>query len=112
MTSGGSVAWVYLIIAGLFEIVWGVGLKYTENFTRLLPSVLTIGAMAVSFFCLSKSLGSIPLGTAYAVWTGIGAVGLAIAGIIILGESRALLRLAFIGLIVIGIIGLKLTSSD
>lgn len=112
MTFGGSVAWVYLITAGLFEIVWGVGLKYTENFTRLLPTVVTIGAMAVSFFCLSKSLGSIPLGTAYAVWTGIGAVGLVIAGIVILGESRDPLRLAFIVLIVIGIIGLKLTSSD
>ncbi|MEK7679950.1 MAG: quaternary ammonium compound efflux SMR transporter SugE [Deltaproteobacteria bacterium] len=105
-------AWTYLLIAGVFEIVWGVGLKYTENFTRLLPSALTIAAMAVSFYCLSRALASIPLGTAYAVWTGIGAVGLAMAGIIILGESRDPVRLACIGLIIIGIIGLKITSSD
>lgn len=109
---GGAFAWGYLLIAGLLEIVWGVGLKYTENFTRPLPVVITVGAMAVGFFCLSKALGSIPLGTAYAVWTGIGAVGLAIAGIVIFGDSRDPLRLACIGLIVIGIIGLKLTSSD
>lgn len=105
-------AWTYLLIAGVFEIIWGVGLKYTESFTRLLPSALTIAAMAVSFYCLSKALASIPLGTAYAVWTGIGAVGLAMAGIIILGESRDPVRLACIGLIVVGIIGLKITSSD
>lgn len=102
--------WVYLLLAGAFEIAWALGLKYTMNFTRLLPSVATIGAMALSLFFLSIALRNIPIGTAYAVWTGIGAVGTAIAGIILFNEPRDLLRLACIGLIVAGILGLKVTS--
>ncbi|MFC4726869.1 quaternary ammonium compound efflux SMR transporter SugE [Coralloluteibacterium thermophilus] len=104
-------AWVYLVIAGLFEMVWAVGLKYTQGFTRLWPSVTTLGAMAVSFWCLSQALRSIPIGTGYAIWTGIGAVGVAAFGIVLLGESASPARLACIGLIVAGIVGLKLVSS-
>lgn len=104
-------AWVYLVIAGIFEIVWAVGLKYTEGFTRLLPSVMTIAAMAMSFLFLSQALKSLPVGTAYAVWTGIGAAGTAILGIVLFGESREVLRILCLSLIVMGIIGLKLTSS-
>lgn len=102
--------WAYLLLAGAFEIAWALGLKYTMNFTRLLPSVATVGAMALSFFFLSIALRNIPIGTAYAVWTGIGAVGTAIAGVILFNEPRDLLRLACIGLIVAGILGLKVTS--
>lgn len=102
--------WAYLLLAGAFEIAWALGLKYTMNFTRLLPSVATVAAMALSFFFLSVALRNIPIGTAYAVWTGIGAVGTAIAGIILFNEPRDLLRLACIGLIVAGILGLKVTS--
>ncbi len=104
-------AWVYLVIAGVFEIVWAVGLKYTEGFTKLMPSVITIAAMAMSFLFLSQALKSLPVGTAYAVWTGIGAAGTALLGIALFGESREVLRILCLSLIVIGIIGLKLTSS-
>lgn len=104
-------AWIFLIVAGVFEVVWAVGLKYTEGFTRLLPSVLTIAAMWVSFACLSIALKSIPLGNAYAIWTGIGAVGVAIFGIVWFGESADVKRLLCIALIVAGIVGLKLTGS-
>ena len=104
-------AWVYLVIAGIFEMVWAVGLKYTEGFTRLLPSVATIAAMVLSFVFLSQALKSLPVGTAYAVWTGIGAAGTAVLGIVLFGESRDILRILCLSLIVIGIIGLKLTSS-
>lgn len=104
-------AWVYLVIAGVFEIVWAVGLKYTEGFTKLMPSVITIAAMAMSFLFLSQALKSLPVGTAYAVWTGIGAAGTALLGIVLFGESREVLRILCLSLIVIGIIGLKLTSS-
>jgi len=103
-------AWFYLLIAGLFETVWAVALKYTEGFSRLGPSAITAGAMAVSLYCLALALKSLPLGTAYAVWTGIGAVGAAILGMILFGESCAPLRLLSIGLIVIGIAGLRLTA--
>ena len=103
--------WVYLTIAGLFECAWAIGLKYTDGFTRLWPSLLTIAAMAASFMLLSLAMRSIPVGTAYAVWTGIGAVGVAILGMLVLGEPRDLIRLASIGLIVAGIFGLKLASS-
>ncbi|HKY05388.1 MAG TPA: quaternary ammonium compound efflux SMR transporter SugE [Blastocatellia bacterium] len=105
-------AWVYLFFAGVFEIVWAVGLKYTEGFTKLWPSVLTLAAMIVSFALLGTALKSLPIGTAYAVWTGIGAVGTATLGIILFGEPRDALRLLCIALIVAGILGLKLTSAD
>lgn len=103
-------AWVHLIIAGLMEVVWAIGLKYTDGFTRLWPSIGTIAAMIISFSFLSEALRAIPIGTAYAVWTGIGAVGVAIAGMIIFGEPRSLLRIACILMIVLGIAGLKLLS--
>ena len=105
-------AWTLLLIAGLFEIAWAIGLKYTEGFTRLVPSVLTVAAMVVSVVCLALALRSIPVGTGYAVWTGIGAVGTAILGIVLFGESAGIARLACIGLIVAGIVGLKLVSGS
>lgn len=104
-------AWVYLIIAGLFECGWAIGLKYTEGFTRLYPSLLTIAAMAISFLLLSIAMKTIPVGTAYAVWTGIGAVGVAIMGMFLFGESRDVIRILCLMLIVAGIAGLKLASS-
>ncbi|RPI47617.1 MAG: quaternary ammonium compound efflux SMR transporter SugE [Betaproteobacteria bacterium] len=104
-------AWTLLFVAGLFEIAWAIGLKYTEGFTRLWPSALTVAAMIVSVVCLSIALRSIPVGTGYAVWTGIGAVGTAILGIVLFDESANALRLLCIGLIVAGIVGLKLVSS-
>jgi quaternary ammonium compound-resistance protein SugE len=103
-------AWIYLIIAGLFECGWAIGLKYTDGFTRLTPSLLTVAAMAISFWLLSLAMKSIPIGTAYAVWTGIGAIGVAIMGMILFGESRDMLRILSLLLIVSGIIGLKLLS--
>ena len=103
-------AWIYLFIAGLFEIGWAVGLKYTEGFTKLWPSVITIFGMILSFYFLSTAVKTIPIGTAYAIWTGIGAVGTAILGIILFGESREFMRMLFILLIVIGIVGLKFFS--
>ncbi|MGH7384815.1 MAG: quaternary ammonium compound efflux SMR transporter SugE [Candidatus Rokuibacteriota bacterium] len=105
-------AWIYLLIAGLLEIGWAIGLKYTEGWTRLWPSVLTIVTMVVSLYCLAQAVRVIPVGTGYAMWTGIGAVGTAILGIILFSESAAPARLACIGLIVVGIIGLKLTSAQ
>jgi len=102
--------WLYLIVAGLLEICWAIGLKYTDGFTRPLPTVFTVGAMVASFWLLANALKVIPVGTGYALWTGIGAVGTAIAGIIIFGESRDVVRLAFIALIVMGILGLKLST--
>jgi len=102
--------WVLLFFAGLFEVGWAVGLKYTEGFSRLWPSVGTIAAMAISFGLLSAALKHLPLGTAYAVWTGIGAVGTALVGIVLFGESANPARLACIGLIAAGIVGLKLAS--
>ncbi|HEU5096079.1 MAG TPA: quaternary ammonium compound efflux SMR transporter SugE [Reyranella sp.] len=104
-------AWFILAIAGLCEIGWAIGLKYTEGFTRLMPSVLTGAAMVVSVVLLGMALKTLPVGTGYAVWTGIGAVGTAILGIFLFGESTDWMRLASIGLIVAGIIGLKLTSA-
>jgi quaternary ammonium compound-resistance protein SugE len=105
-------AWVSLLIAGIFEVVWAVGLKYAEGFTKLWPSVLTVVAMAASMGFLAQALKSISLGTGYAVWTGIGVVGTAILGIVLFGESRNALRLASILAIVIGIVGLRLTSLE
>ncbi|MDO9500222.1 quaternary ammonium compound efflux SMR transporter SugE [Falsiroseomonas sp.] len=103
-------AWVYLVLAGLMEIGWAMGLKQTQGFTRLWPSVLTIGAMAVSFWFLALALKALPIGTAYAIWTGIGAVGTAFFGIWLLGESANLGRLAGIALILSGIVALKLSD--
>jgi quaternary ammonium compound-resistance protein SugE len=105
-----TLAWLYLVVAGVLEIVWAIGLKYTEGFTRLMPSVITIAAMIVSVWFLALALRTIPVGTGYAVWTGIGAVGTAILGIALLGEPATAARLACIGLIVAGIVGLKLVS--
>ena len=103
-------AWLYLLIAGLFEVAWAIGLKYTDGFTRLMPSIWTVGSMAVSFLFLSLALKTLPVGTAYAVWTGIGAVGVAILGIVLFAEPANALRLGCIGMIVGGIVGLKLVS--
>ena len=103
-------SWVYLFVAGLFEIGWAIGLKYTDGFTRLVPTVLTAISMAISLGLLGLALKSLPVGTAYAVWTGIGAVGTAMLGIYLLGEPATAGRLACIGLIVAGIVGLKVVS--
>jgi quaternary ammonium compound-resistance protein SugE len=103
--------WIYLFIAGLFEIAWAVGLKYTDGFTRLGSSAWTIAGMVASFVFLAQALKSIPLGTGYAVWTGIGAVGTAILGIVLFDESRDPFRLACIMIIVAGIVGLRLSST-
>ena len=102
--------WVLLVIAGLFEVAWAIGLKYTEGFTKLWPSVGTLAAMALSVVLLGLAMRTLPVGTAYAVWTGIGAVGTVILGIVLLGEPASAARLACVGLIVAGILGLKLTS--
>ena len=107
-----GLAWVVLFFAGLCEIGWAVGLKYTEGFSRLWPSVATGVAMLASVVLLGWSLKTLPLGTAYAVWTGIGAVGTAILGMLLFGESREAARLACIALIVAGIVGLKLVTPD
>ena len=101
-------AWVYLFIAGLTEIAWAIGMKQSEGFTRLWPSLFTLGAIGVSLLLLSLALRGIPIGTAYAVWAGIGTVGTAVAGILFFSESTDLLRLASIGLIAAGIVGLTL----
>ena len=103
-------SWVYLFVAGLFEIGWAIGLKYTNGFTRLVPTLLTAISMAISLGLLGLALKSLPVGTAYAVWTGIGAVGTAMLGIYLLGEPATAGRLACIGLIVAGIVGLKVVS--
>lgn len=103
-------SWVYLFVAGLLEIGWAVGLKYTQGFTKLVPSVLTLAAMTGSILLLGLALRQLPLGTAYAIWTGIGTVGTAIAGMILLGEPAGAMRLGCIALIVAGIFGLKLLT--
>jgi len=103
-------AWAILFVAGLMEIGWAIGLKYTEGFSRPLPSVLTLACMAASVILLGLAVKTLPIGTAYAVWTGIGAVGTAVLGIILFGDPATALRLACIGLIVAGIAGLKLVT--
>ena len=103
-------AWTSLFIAGLLEIGWAIGLKYTEGFTRLVPTVLTVASMTASIALLGLALRELPVGTGYAVWTGIGAVGTAILGIALFGEAATAARLASIGLILAGIAGLKLAS--
>jgi quaternary ammonium compound-resistance protein SugE len=102
--------WVYLFLAGIFEIGWAIGLKYTEGFTRPIPTVLTVASMVVSLGLLGLALKELPVGTAYAIWTGIGTVGTALLGIALLGEPATAIRLACIGLIVAGIIGLKVAA--
>ena len=103
-------AWLSVFIAGVFETVWAVGLKYSDGFSRLWPSVLTIGAMLISFWLLSYALKTLPVGTTYAVWTGIGAAGTALMGMLLFGESRDATRLLCIGLIIAGILGLRLVE--
>ena len=102
--------WIYLLFAGLFEVGWAIGLKYTEGFSRLIPSLWTVAAMALSLALLGLALKTLPVGTAYAVWTGIGAVGTAVLGIYLFGEPATAARLGCIGLIVAGIIGLKVVT--
>lgn len=103
-------AWIILLIASCFEIAWAIGLKYTDGFTKLVPSVLTVIAMAASVITLNFALKTLPVGTGYAVWTGIGAAGTAVLGIILFKEPATVARLASIGLVLAGIIGLKLAS--
>ena len=103
-------SWLILFFAGLFEIAWAVGLKYSDSFTRLVPSALTLVAMVISVVLLGWAMKGLPLGTAYAVWTGIGAVGTVIVGIFLFGESMAPLRLLSVALVVAGLIGLKLSN--
>lgn len=103
-------AWTILFVAGLMEIGWAIGLKYTDGFTRLVPTLLTVASMAVSLFLLGLALKTLPIGTGYAVWTGIGTIGTAILGIILFAEPATAIRLACIGLIVCGIAGLKFAA--
>jgi quaternary ammonium compound-resistance protein SugE len=103
-------SWIYLVIAGLLEIGWAVTLKKTEGFTRLAPSLVTLGFMSASFYLLSVAMRDLPTGTSYAVWVGIGAAGTALIGILFLGEPRSALRVVSIGLIVLGVIGLRLAE--
>ncbi len=104
-------AWVYVVIAGILEVGWATAMKYSEGFTRLWPSVATIVLMLISFGLLSHSMKTLPMGTAYGVWTGIGAVGSVLVGILLMGEPRDAVRLLCLGLILAGIVGLKLTST-
>lgn len=104
-------SWIILFFAGLFEVGWAVGLKYTDGFSKPLPTVLTVAAMAISLGLLGLAMKELPLGTAYAIWTGVGAVGSVIAGIILFGESMALVRLVSVALIITGLVGLKVSAS-
>ncbi|MCF5231744.1 quaternary ammonium compound efflux SMR transporter SugE [Pseudomonas edaphica] len=103
-------SWIILFFAGLFEVGWAVGLKYTDGFSKPLPTALTIAAMAISLGLLGLAMKELPLGTAYAIWTGVGAVGTVIAGIILFGESMAMFRLASVALIICGLVGLKISA--
>jgi quaternary ammonium compound-resistance protein SugE len=103
--------WTWLIIAGVLEIAWAVGLKFTDGFTRLWPSVVTVLLMLASFYCLAQAVRVLPLGTSYAIWTGIGAVGTAIAGIVLFKEPATAMRLVCMVLVVAGIVGLKFSTS-
>ncbi len=103
-------AWAFLFVAGLFEVGWAIGLKSSDGFTRLIPSVLTLAGMGASIGCLTLALRSLPIGTAYAVWTGIGAAGTALVGMMLFAEPVSVLRLASLGLVVAGVIGLKLAG--
>ena len=104
-------SWIILFFAGLFEVGWAIGLKYTDGFSKPLPTVLTVAAMAISLGLLGLAMKELPLGTAYAIWTGVGAVGTVIAGIILFGESMALVRLVSVALIITGLVGLKVSAS-
>lgn len=103
--------WIILTLAGIFEIVWAIGLKYTEGFTKFIPSSITVTAMLLSFWLLSIAMRTLPLGISYAVWTGIGTIGTVIFGILWLGESASIIKIIFISFILIGIIGLKVSSN-
>jgi quaternary ammonium compound-resistance protein SugE len=103
--------WFYLVLAGIFEVGWAVGLKYSQGFTKILPSILTLIGMIASFYFLSQSLKSLPIGTAYAIWTGIGTVGTAVLGGILFKEPFDIMRIVCIALIISGIVGLKLISA-
>lgn len=103
-------SWLILLLAGLFEMAWAIGLKYTDGFTRPLPTLLTVSAIIISLALLSLAMKGLPLGTAYAVWTGIGAIGTLIAGVILFGEPITLLRMASAALIICGLIGLKISQ--
>lgn len=105
-----AIAWIYLIIAGLFEAVWAIGLKYAEGFTKLWPSVITIVAMAISFYFLALAIKTLPVGTAYAIWTGIGAFTTAILGVVLFSEPIHFSRIFFLLLLLVSIIGLKFTA--
>ena len=107
---GSSAAWIWLLAAGLLEVGWAIGLKETQGFSRLWPSVLTVAGMILSFVCLAQAVRTLPIGTAYAVWTGIGTIGAAAIGVLVYRESATAPRIACILLIVLGIIGLKLTA--
>ena len=102
--------WIALLVAGLFEVVWAIGLKYTQGFTRFWPSAITLAAMTASVLLLGWAMRSLPVGTAYAVWVGVGAVGTAILGIVLFGEAASAGRLVSLGLVIAGIVGLKLAS--
>jgi len=104
-------AWIYLLVAGVFEIAWAIGMKYTEGFTKLIPSIITLGAMALSVYLLSLATKEIPIGTAYAVWTGIGIAGTSILGIFLFNESIEVLKVVFISMILIAIVGLKVITN-
>jgi quaternary ammonium compound-resistance protein SugE len=103
-------AWLYLVVAAFFETGWAIGLEYSEGFTKLVPSIVTIVLMAISVVLLGKAVQSLPIGTAYAVWTGIGASATAILGIVLFDETSSVARLGFIGLIIVGVVGLEITS--
>lgn len=103
--------WIILTLAGIFEIVWAIGLKYTEGFTKFIPSSITVTAMLLSFWLLSIAMRTLPLGISYAIWTGIGTIGTVIFGILWLGESASIIKIIFISFILIGIIGLKVSSN-
>jgi len=106
-----SKAWTLLVIAGLLEIVWAIGLKYTDGFTKLVPSIVTIAAMIVSMYLLAKASAELPIGTAYAVWVGIGASGAAILGMVLFKEPASLTRILFLTMLIVSIVGLKLSAS-
>jgi quaternary ammonium compound-resistance protein SugE len=105
-------AWILLVLAGLFEIGWAIGLKYTEGFTRPWPTAATVLAMIISVGLLGLAVRSLPMGTAYAIWTGIGAAGTVVLGIVLFGESASAPRLACVGLIIAGVVGLKLVTAE
>ena len=108
--SSVTISWILLVVAGLLEICWAIGLKYTHGFTKLLPSIFTLITLAASMYLLARASQVLPIGTAYAIWVGIGALGASILGILLFNESASPLRLLFLGLLLVSIIGLKLTA--